>query len=197
MRRDLLITALLFAAIGFAGGYFYSEQRVGHSLRPAVEPAVAAGNSAQSMEGLPQGHPPLDMAQRWRELQEKAEANPNDSQAALELANLLYDIQRWDAAAPWYERVLKLQPRNTDARTDLGTCYFNLSQFDQALAAYNQALKDEPDKAQALYGLVLTRLHGKQDRAGAREAFDRLRRTHPNFEGVASLEKVFAQEAKP
>jgi tetratricopeptide (TPR) repeat protein len=191
VRRDLLITALLFTAIGFAGGYVYSLQGVKSRLQPVVQPAPSS--SAQNAEGLPEGHPPLEAAQRWRSLQEKAEANPNDPAAALELANLLYDLQRWDVAVTWYERALTLDAKNTNARTDLATCYFNLNRFDKALAEYERALRDEPDKPQALYGLALSRLHGQQDRAGARRALEQLRRTHPDFSGIPALEQALKQ----
>lgn len=192
MRRDLLITALLFTAIGFAGGYVYSRQGASSRLQPAVQSAPSSPE--QNAEGLPEGHPPLEAAERWRRLQEKAEDNPNDPAAALELANLLYDLQRWDAAVTWYERTLALAPKNTNARTDLATCYFNLRRFDKALAEYERALKDEPDKPEALYGLALTRLHGQQDRAGARQALEQLQRTHPDFSGIPALEQALKQE---
>jgi tetratricopeptide (TPR) repeat protein len=193
MRRDLLITALLFTAIGFAGGYLYWRQVAGGALRPTVAPAPTAGQTEG--EALPEGHPPMDVSQRWRALQEAAEKNPRDPRPALELANFLYDVERWEAAISWYQRALELSPNNADARTDLATCYFNLKRFDDALVAYQQVLELERNKPQALYGLALARLHGKQDQEGARKVFEQLRRTHPDFPGVEALERALAQES--
>lgn len=193
MRRDLLITALLFTAIGFAGGYIYWRQVASSPLRTSAAPAPTAG--PMGSEPLPEGHPPMDISQRWQALQETAEKNPRDPKPALELANFLYDNQRWEPAISWYQRALELSPRDADPRTDLATCYFNLSRFDDALTAYQQALEVEPNKPQALYGVALTRLQGKQDRDGARQAFEQLRRTHPDFPGVALLERALAQES--
>lgn len=178
MRRDLLITALIFTAVGFIGGYIYSQHTAPSSSR-ASGPASLAMLEADA--GLPEGHPPIDVAQRWRALQEQADANPNDPRAAVELANFLYDIERWEDATFWYKRALALEPKNTDARTDLATCYYNLRRYDEAIAEYEAVLALEPNKPQALYGLALARLNGKQDAAGARRLYEQLRRAHPDF----------------
>lgn len=193
MRRDLLITAILFTAIGFVGGYVYTQQTGGVGLRPAGQPPAPTLPADQADTSLPEGHPPLDVAQRWRTLQEAADKNPRDPQAAMELGDFLYDLQRWEQAVFWYRRTLELDPKRTDARTDLATCYFHLNRFEEALADYARVLELEPNKPQALYGLALTRLHGKQDRAGALQAFEQLRRSHPDFPGLEQL----ARELEP
>jgi tetratricopeptide (TPR) repeat protein len=187
LRRDLLITALIFTAVGFVGGVVYSQ----YSPREAPGLAVPAAVTAQNDPSLPEGHPPMDLARRWQELREKAEANPRDAKAALELANFLFDHERWQDAVPWYQRVVELEPRHTDARTDLATCLHQVGRFDEAVKEYQRSLELEPDKPQALYGLALTRLHGFRDRDGARRDFERLRRTHPDFAGLAQLEHEF------
>jgi len=199
LRRDLFVTALLFVAVGFIAGYIYTRSAGGRSaaVLPAEEMVGASGASG-SQAGLPEGHPPLDVAQRWRTLQEKAEKNPRDPQAALELANLLYDLERWDTAVFWYRRALELEPKNTDSRTDLATAYFHLSRFDEALAEYARVLELEPNKPQALYGLAMARWQGKQDRAGAQQAYEQLRRSHPDFPGVELLARELGKEgARP
>ncbi|MGH9861901.1 MAG: tetratricopeptide repeat protein [Candidatus Acidiferrales bacterium] len=196
MRRDLFVTAVLFLAVGFIGGYIFS-QATGRSVTafPVGEMLGASpSESAPAQAGLPEGHPPLDVAQSWRTLQEKAEKNPGDAQAALELANFLYDLDRWDDAVFWYRRAVELEPKNTDSRTDLATTYFHLQRFDDALAEYGRALELEPNKPQALYGLAMTRWQGKQDRAGAQQAYEQLRRSHPDFPGVELLARELSRE---
>ena len=195
MRRDLLITALLFAAIGFVGGYVYSQQTSSGALRTIVQPpAPAAAEAEAEADGeLPAGHPPLDVAQRWRELQQRAEARPTDPAAARELADLLYDMERWEQAVFWYRRTLELEPKNTHARTDLATSYFHLNRHDEALAEYAKALELEPRKPQALYGMALTRLHGKKDRAGAEAVYRELKQAHPDFPGLEQLARELGQ----
>lgn len=193
MRRDLLVTALLFTAIGFVAGVIYSRETRGGRLLGPQPPAAARTAEA----ALPEGHPPLDLAERWQALQQQAEDNPRDAQAALALANFLFDIERWNEAVFWYRRTLELDPQNTDARTDLATCYYNQDRYEEAIGEYNRALELEPDKPQALYGLALTRLRGQQDRAGARRAYEQLRRSHPEFPGVELLSQELGEGSPP
>lgn len=184
MRRDLLITALIFTLVGFVAGAVYTRQSTGDSPRALLSPPPA---TAPSDSSLPEGHPPLNVAERWSALQQQAEANPRDPRAAAELANFLYDIQRWDDAIGWYTRTLELEPKNTDVRTDLGTCYYNLGRFDEAIAEFDRVLELEPNKPQALFNLAMARLRGKQDTAGARRVYEQLRRSHPDFPGIELL----------
>jgi len=187
MRRDLLVTALVFIALGFAGGVVYSHYSGGASpSASAAMPALEPSGSLEASE-LPEGHPPLDLAKRWQELKQQAEANPADVRAARAFADFLYDIEHWQDAVFWYRRALELEPKNTDARTDLATCYFQLGQFDQAAAEFSRALELEPNKPQALFGLAMVRLRGQNDREGAQRLYEQLRRSHPNFEGTAQL----------
>lgn len=191
MRRDLFITALIFLVVGFVAGAVYTRQTTSGALRPAAAPAAASGST------LPVGHPPLDVAERWSTLQKQAEANPRDLRAQLELANFLYDTERWEEAITWYQRALELDPKNTDARTDLATGYYNLGRFDEAITHYTRALERERDKPQALYGLAMARLRGKNDAAGARRVYEQLRRTHPEFPGVATLAQLLNEGRLP
>jgi tetratricopeptide (TPR) repeat protein len=195
VRRDLLITALVFTAVGFAGGVVYMQYGVSPASEAAGSPSMAM---PEDPAGLPEGHPPINLAQQWQTLREKAEANPNDPKAALELANFLFDIERWEDATFWYKRALTLEPKNTDARTDLATCYYNLKRYDEAIQEYTVALELEPDKPQALYGLGLSRLNGKKDLAGARQAHEQLRRNHPNFPWTDELgQRIEAESKRP
>lgn len=195
MRRDLFITALIFAAVGFVAGHVYSDRTREANAPIALQQPGTFGASGQD---LPQGHPPIDQAQRWLALEQQAEANPGDPRTLLELANFLYDIQRWEQAVLWYGRALKLEPANADARTDLATSNFHLGHIDEAIAGYTRALEDESNKPQALYGLALARLRGKQDRRGAREAYEQLRRHHPDFPRLQQLaQELEAGQPRP
>lgn len=193
MRRDLLITALIFTAVGFVGGVVYMQYGAPASSRAAGPSSLAM---PEDPAGLPEGHPPINLAQQWQTLREKAEASPNDPKAALELANFLFDIERWEDATFWYKRGLTLEPKNTDARTDLATCYYNLKRYDEAIQEYNVVLELEPNKPQALYGLALARLNGKKDVAGARQAYEQLRRNHPDFPWTQELAQRLEAESK-
>ena len=194
MRRDLLITALIFSVVGFlAGALFTGAVGGARPASPALSPPVAPSSS---QEGLPEGHPPLDLAERWQELRERAESSPEDFGAAVELANFLYDQASWEQAAVWYQKALALNPRDAGVRTDYATSLYNQGRAGDAIAEYGAALRDEPDKPQALYGLARAKLEAEQDRATAEKLYDQLRRAHPDFEGVRLLAAQLA-ETKP
>jgi tetratricopeptide (TPR) repeat protein len=192
MRRDLLVTALVFLLVGFVAGALYTGT-IGGSTIVAAPGRPAATVPAPASEELPEGHPPMDTAARWQELRDRAVANPNDEQAQVDLGNFLYDQGVWDQAIPAYQRALEIKPRNADVRTDLATSLFNSSQFEAARREYEAALEQEPDKPQALFGLARVKLEGLQDRAGAERAYEQLRRAHPTFEGVAVLAEILGK----
>ena len=126
-------------------------------------------------------------------LKQAAEKNPADKQAALELANALFDARRFDEAVFWYRRVLALDPKDINARTDLGTAYYNLNRHDEAIAEFERTLQLDPTHPQTLYNLVVVKLNGKRDIAGAQEAFARLERAHPDFPMLVDLKQLLAQ----
>jgi len=71
VRRDLLITALIFTAVGFVGGMVYNRYAPG---APSAAPApVASAMSPEAEATLPEGHPPLNIAEEWNRLQQQAD----------------------------------------------------------------------------------------------------------------------------
>lgn len=63
-------------------------------------------------------------------LQKALEANPNDAQSLVRLANLLHDVQFYPRAVMMYRRYLTINPSDADARVDLGICYFEMAMGD-------------------------------------------------------------------
>ncbi|MFQ5696558.1 MAG: tetratricopeptide repeat protein [Terriglobia bacterium] len=185
MRRDLLITALAFLTLGFLGGYLVSES----SRAPQPSAPAAGGGAATSAAGeeLPSGHPPARLARRWLELEQQVQENPEDAEVALRFALFLDEAQRWSEAARAYGRVLELAPENAEVLVKRGTVHFHLGRVEEAVADFERALALNPDQPRALYGLALARLQGQRDVAGARAAYERLRRSHPDYPGLELL----------
>jgi tetratricopeptide (TPR) repeat protein len=59
-------------------------------------------------------------------LQKQVDANPDDLDATLRLANLLHDVRMLPRAIAMYEKYLTARPSDPDARVDMGICYFEL-----------------------------------------------------------------------
>ena len=195
MRRELILTAIIFTVLGFLAGHVYTRQT---QRAPATPAASSTPNpeeptaSVDSQTGLPPGHPPINATEMVNSLKQAAQ-NPEDKRAALELANALYDARRFDEAVFWYKRALALDPKDVNARTDLGSAYYNLKRYDEAIAEFERSLAFDPTHAQTLYNLVVVKLNGKQDIAGAQEALARLERAHPDFPMLADLKQSLAQ----
>jgi len=87
----------------------------------------------------------LGSLQKINNLEAKLNANPDDTQTLLELANLNNDSGFYDKAIPLYQRYLEKFPEDADARIDMGVCMYNLGDFDSAIKEMKNALEYEPD----------------------------------------------------
>jgi tetratricopeptide (TPR) repeat protein len=86
-------------------------------------------------------------------LEDKVSANPEDSQAQLQLANLKHDSGMFESAIINYEKYLKKNPSNADARVDMGVCYFSLKNFNEAIAEMKKAIQYNPEHQLAYINL--------------------------------------------
>jgi Tfp pilus assembly protein PilF len=204
LKKETIITAIVFFGVGFLAGYIYDAHQSSRP-QPAVSAAMsqgaagaggaqggaadASGASGGAMPGLPQGHPPINVDSMIKALQDQAAQNPQDPEAPLRLANVLYDHQRFSEAVEWYQKALKLDPKNVGARTDLGTCFFNLGQPKQALAEYRKSLESDPRHEPTLFNVIVVNLEGTHDLAAARAAWDELHRLNPSYQGLDQLKQ--------
>lgn len=200
MKKELIVTAVVFLGVGFLGGYIFQSTRQAGPQTVVVTPSPSSGAVGQEtsgqaasggspMQGLPPGHPPLNIAETIKTLQDQAAQNPQDPDAALRLANLFYDNQRYQEAANWYEKALKLDPKNVNARTDLGTVYFNLGRPTEALAEYKKSLEQEPTHQPTIYNSIIVNLEGTHDLAAARAAWKKLNGLNPSYKGLDALKQ--------
>lgn len=201
MKRETLITALVFLVVGFFIGYITEaefnwnapEKAGSTSFAPSAGAVAGSGVADASGAGsdgqkLPPGHPSLDMATKIKAFEELAAQRPKDPQPLLDLANLYYDQQQFDHAADWYEKALALDPTNVNARTDLGTAYFNLGRAKDALREYEKSLKTDPTHEPTMFNIIIVNLEGTHDMAAARAAWDRLHKRNPNYPGLEALQ---------
>src|ERR1019366_703817 len=147
MKKETIITAVIFLAVGFLAGYITDAQMNwnGRKAAPTAAPpsemppigaASAPMGGAMGQQGLPEGHPAIDSSAIIQQLEGVAAQNPKDVDVRLKLANFLYDQKQYDKAIEWYQRALELAPKNVNARTDLGTAYFYMGRPQDALHEY-------------------------------------------------------------
>ena len=209
MKKETIITAVVFSSVGFLAGYVYNAQKTANALESRSRPAVIqsaqderpAGNGVMSPEvpgaasggaapgALPPGHPPIDSTATIKLLEDQAVAHPGDPRPRLELANFLYDQRQFEQAIPWYQKALELDPKNINARTDLGTSYFSLGRAEEATREYQKSLEVDPNHQPTLYNMVLVNAEGTHNLAEARKAWEKLSRLNPNYPGLDKLKR--------
>ncbi len=67
-------------------------------------------------------------------------ANP-ESYYDCRVANILYQIQEYDQALGWYEKVVEHLPNNNQAYRAKGDCLRNLGRYEEALADYREGIR--------------------------------------------------------
>ncbi len=146
MNRKQAVTGIVGIVIGFILGFFVAKG-------PVAPGTPVAGTEAGT---LPEDHPSPEVMAQFDQLTVQAKQDPQDRETRLKLGNLFYDMGRFDAAIPWYEEALALNPSDVLVSTDLGTCYLYVGNVAKALECYQSSLKIEPDHPQTLQNLGIT-----------------------------------------
>ena len=205
MKKETILTAVIFLAVGFLAGYITDAQMNWNGRQKAAQmaatpsemppPAGAASAPAgggMAQQGLPEGHPPIDTAAVVQQMESMAAQSPNDVDIRLKLANFLYDQKQYSKAIEWYQRALELAPKNVNARTDLGTAYFYTGRSQDALREYDKSLAIDPKHEPTMLNAIVVNLDGPHDLAAAQKAWDRLYKLNPNHPALAGLKERIA-----
>lgn len=200
MKLETIITAVIFFSVGFLAGFIYkSQSQAPGPAQAAVATApnsgspssgtMGAGNNASidPATGLPNGHPPLQVAQTIQNYEQRASQNPQDPKIPLELANYLYDKHYFNLAIEWYQRSLTLDPKNVNAQTDLGTSYFYTGQPQQAISEYKKALALNPNHQPTMFNMIVVNLEGTHNLKEASRYWNDLHRRNPSYPGLSEI----------
>jgi tetratricopeptide (TPR) repeat protein len=198
VKKETIITAIVFFAMGCLAGYVGAEYRASNSRqqegaeaggRTSVAAPTSDARPASDSPNLPKGHPPIDDSAVVKVLQDEAAQNPKDPAPALKLANYLYDQHQFEQAIEWYKKVIALDPKNVSAHTDLGTSYYNVGRPQEALREFQGSLEINPKHEQSLFNSIVVNLQGTHDLAAAQKAWDRLHAFSPNYPGLDRLKQ--------
>ena len=149
-----------------------------------VAAPVAQSAPAQS-PAAPQAAP-ID-PDRVKALENVATQNAGDVQSRVQLGNMYFDAEQYAQSITWYEQALKLNPNDANVSTDLGVAYYYTNQPDRALAQFDQSLRVDPKHVKTLLNVGIVRAFGKQDFAGAAQAWQQVVDLAPNSpEGQAA-----------
>lgn len=167
MRIESIVFGISGVFFGFLVGWimFGSQQSAGVAPPAAASPPAASRTSQA---------PPVFDESRAAALKATAERNPSDAETRVQLGNLYFDAERYDEAVRWYDAALEVDPRNVNASTDLGIAYYYSNQPDRALAQFDRSLAIDPKHSKTLLNIGIVRAFGKQDLAGAEQAWQRV-----------------------
>lgn len=152
-----LVLGMLAASALFARGHgFWGGRAVaGHTVAsgrarsrasaPAAAPAGPVGGVATLFE------------ERVASLETRLAQRPEDKGLILELARLLHDGHRVEAAVPLYRRALELDRTDAQVFYDLAAAYGAVGAWEDAAGALMDRLDDDPGDAVALYNLGAVR----------------------------------------
>jgi tetratricopeptide (TPR) repeat protein len=174
-----LMFGIIAAALGITAGtaiYVSSKQ-------PEVQERPADNTR------LPEGQPPIDSAGRIAALEQLTAREPQNADYPAQTANLYYDIGKYDKAAEYYQRSLRIRPRDPNVETDLATCFHYLGQDDKALEILNNVLSYNPGFVQAKFNKGIVLVEGKKDIKGGIAVWEDLLRSDPAYSQKAELEQ--------
>lgn len=181
MKAESIVFAVAGMCFGVILGWVIGAQQASRQATPAAAaPAPAAG------QGTTRQAPPLDEA-RAQALMTVIKNDPKNAGAAVQLANVYFDAERYEDAIQWYEESLQLDPKNPDASTDLGISYYYTGQTDRALERFEASLKIDPRHTKTMLNQGIVLAFGKQDLAGAEAAWKQVLAIAPDSpEGQAA-----------
>jgi len=183
-RMNLLFAgvAAFLAAVALISGYRNRDI-------PEVQDAP---RSAAEMK-LPEGHPPLDAANKLQMLEQMSRSDPQNAKYKVQIGNSYYDLGQYQKAIGAYQQALAIRPQDPNVETDMGTCYHFLGQADNALQVFDRVLSYRPNFPQALFNKGIVLIEDKKDIKGGIAVWEELLRNNPDFSDKAQIEQRIRQ----
>jgi cytochrome c-type biogenesis protein CcmH/NrfG len=194
MNRDSWVLGVSGVVFGLLVGWIIATQlaRPDAAATPTPDTAATAPADAQSPTGGGQSSTatPLDEA-KLRDLLAQAEKNPKDAHVRALIGNMYFDAERYPDSVKWYEASMAIDPKNPDVSTDLGVSYYYTNQTDRALQQFARSLQINPSHTKTMLNIGMVKAFGKQDLAGAAEAWQKVVQLAPDSpEGRAARQAL-------
>jgi tetratricopeptide (TPR) repeat protein len=118
-----------------------------------VNPATSNGAPAASqVAAATSGAPAVDQA-KVADLMAKFQANPEDTQTLLALADEFYAGGQFETSATWLDKLLAIDPEHIQGLLARGAVYFNLVDLPSAESTWKKVAVLEPDNVEVHYDL--------------------------------------------
>ena len=154
MTKDNIMFAIIGVLLGVIVGYvFATNVNQQDQMRRAPASRLTEGSE------IPENHPPISEAAGSSSdagLIEKAQAEPNNFEAQLSGAAILYRNRRFDEAIELLMRANQLRPESYEAIIALGNTNFDAGRYEIAEKWYTAALVKNPKDVNVRTDLGLT-----------------------------------------
>ena len=187
MRAESIVFGISGILFGVIVGWVLGSQQA-RSAGPAAAPAAVAQSQAQAPPPAGSQTIPLD-PERVRALEAVAQQNPKDAQPRVQLGNMYFDAEQYPQAITWYEQAMALDDRDPNVSTDLGVAYYYTNQSDRAIAQFTHSLSLDARHTKTLLNMGIVRAFGKQDLAGAQEAWEQVVAIAPSSPEAQAAQK--------
>jgi tetratricopeptide (TPR) repeat protein len=177
-----LVVGLSGVLLGLTTGYIMGAGQVQATPRASV---AAADDHDHVHTTGPQAR--FVSEEELKAYKDILERDPQNAKAAVELANRLYDANRYGEAIPYYRKAFELEPSNVSVSTDLGTALYYVGRPDEALAQFEASLAIDARHAQTLFNMGIVRRDAKKDVAGAVAAWEQLLEAQPQYPDAARV----------
>ena len=157
---------------------------------PVAAPATQVPAPAPATGGPQPGLMDEQQAQALRNILAR---NPTDVQANTQLGHLYYDSGRFAEAVGPYQQAFAIDSRNVNLSTDLGTALWYSGRPDEAIAQFTRSLGIDPTHPQTLFNLGIVKRDGKQDYAGAVQAWEKLLAANPSYAERDKVQQLISQ----
>jgi len=179
-----IIIAAVLVVIAAAGGYFVGRNSGdGYATRQVPVSSTEAG-------------PARGGASLVADLEAKLRKNPDDVQSLYAIADTYFSMKRFDEAARYYNRLLKLKPDDADLYNDLGLSLHYLGKSAEGLASLEKGIKKNPynQRIWLTKGFILAYGIGDLEKAG--EAWKKARALDPKSSVGKAADNYLAQIKK-
>jgi len=129
------------------------------------------------ISGLPDGGPSLAMTEKQAddlgELMRRLQANPQDTEALLEIGDTFLMAQDWTRAQVFLARAVASSPEDARPLYMLGICLYQQGKMPEAAAAFEKLLTLKEDAA-AQYNLAIIYKYHLDEQGKARDLFNKI-----------------------
>lgn len=185
MKSDGVAFGIAGILFGLIAGWIIGSQYESARRQPISTPPAAASAPAATSQA-----PPLDEA-KVTAFRSAADREPKNAAPRAQLGDLYFGSERFDDSIKWYEEALALTPDDVRVSSQLAMAYYYTNQTDRAVQQLERTVKMNPKHAEAWLNLGFVRAFGKQDLAGAEQAWQQALKIAPDApEGQAAKRAI-------